>query len=783
MKPDPKTSISRLSMKPLICVGLAVLTFAVFGSALNYPLLGFDDPEYVSANPHVQAGLTRAGIGWGFTTFDTANWHPLTWLSLQVDAQIWGGRNARGFHATNICLHAASSVLLFLALANMTGQVWRSAVLAALFGIHPLRAESVAWVAERKDVLSTFFLMLTILAYGSYVRRPGGVRFALVAVFLVLGLLAKSMLVTLPFMLLLLDYWPLQRWQPGASRGTAGRLIMEKVPLLVPVIVTGVLTVIAHDRGQHIASIEAFPLPVRVENALLAYAGYLGKLFWPAGLAAYYPHPSHLISVYQAIAAAAFLSAVTFLVLGPGRRWPYLVVGWLWYLIALLPAIGLVQVGSMAMADRYTYVPMIGIYLMLVWAAGDLVVAWQIPREAAAAVAALLVAVSSYLTWNQVKYWKDDITLWTHTLDVTSGNVIAHKNLGDAFALKGMRKEAIAEYQKALEVDPKWVSSRWNLAVLLVEEHRPEEAIGHFYKVLGAVPGTVVTHYNLASALRETGSLDEAITQYQKAIELDDSLAESRYELGTVLQELGRPEEARAQYARAIDLDRRMVQAYLALSEALIEQGLYAEALKTLTTASRFDSPLNIWRDGIQKLVQRCERFVKLEQKLPDVLAKKSGPSGMQERLELAELCQFGRQAQYAAAAKLYSDAFAQQPVLASNSHDMLLHHAASAAVRAAAGEGIAAAHLEPAEQARLRSMALEWLKADLAYWQRWATSSLVGDRTAAAHALRREQHNPALASVREPARLGTLSAEQRQAWQEYWVDVEATLRKMTSPH
>lgn len=781
MKPAPKTSSSERPLKVLICLGLAVLTFAVFGSAWNYAFLGFDDPEYVSENPHVQSGLTPADMSWAFTTFDTANWHPLTWLSLQLDAQIWGGRNPRGFHATNIVLHASSTVLLFLALANMTGEVWRSAVVAALFGIHPLRAESVAWIAERKDVLSTFFLMLTILAYSGNVRRPGGLRYALVAVCLILGLLAKSMLVTLPFLLLLLDYWPLKRWQPGDSRTTLGRLVMEKIPLLVPAIVAGVLTVIAHDRGKHIASIEAFPVWIRVENALLACVTYLGKLFWPSGLTAYYPHPGHHVSVYQAFAAAALLSSITFVVLVPGRRWPYLAVGWLWYLIALVPVIGLVQVGSMAMADRYTYVPMIGIYLMLVWAAGDLVQAWQLPRTAVVAAAALLVAASGYLTWNQVKYWKDDITLWTHTLDVTTGNVIARKNLGDAFALKGMRREAIAQYEKALDVDPSWVSSRWNLAVLLVEEHQPDIAIDHFYKVLSVVPGTVVTHYNLASALRETGRLDEAITQYQKAIEADDRFAESRYELGTIFQELGRPEEASAQYARAIDLDRRMVRAHLALAEALMEQGLYAEASKTLTTASRFDSPFNIRREEIQKLVQRCERLVKLEQKLPDVLAGKAGPSSMQERLELAELCQFGRHAQYATAAKLYSDAFSLQPALASQ--DLLRHSAASAAARAAAGDGNGTAHLKSADRDRLRSMALEWLKADLAYWGRWATSSPAGDRIAAARALRREQHNPALASVRDPARISTLPAEQRQAWQEYWANVEAALKKMASPH
>ncbi|HEV8059330.1 MAG TPA: tetratricopeptide repeat protein, partial [Gemmataceae bacterium] len=487
----PASSNYRLTLG--LSIALALLTLLVYCRSFDFGFIQFDDPQYVAENPHVLAGVTSDGLRWAFTTFDWSNWHPLTWLSLQVDASFYGGPKAGRFHATNVLLHIANAVLLSLVLGRMTGMVWRSAMVAALFALHPLHVESVAWVSERKDVLSTLFWMLTMTAYVAYVRRPSVKRYVLIVLALTLGLMAKPMLITLPFVLLLLDFWPLGRLQGGPepvvadSRPRAlslSRLWGEKLPLLIVVLGSCVVTFLAQFRGRAVGTLESYPLHVRFLNALLAYGTYLAQLFLPRNLAVFYPHPGSQVSLVQAMAAGALLLAISWLVLGPGRRFPYLAVGWLWYLGTLVPVIGLVQVGHQAMADRYTYVPMIGCFLMLAWGVTDLTLARGWPRLSSIALATVVLSACCALTWVQLGYWHDDFSMWEHTVKVTKRNAPAHSRLGEAF-LKGSRpEEAEAEFRQAIAIDPNFSEAHWGLGNLLMQSDRLEEAQAEYRTAL-----------------------------------------------------------------------------------------------------------------------------------------------------------------------------------------------------------------------------------------------------------------------------------------------------------
>jgi hypothetical protein len=497
----------------LLCV-LALLTLVVYWSCLDHSFVNYDDPDYVTQNPHVQAGLTLRGVRWACTSRDCANWHPLTWLSLELDATLFGGQNARGFHCINVLLHTVNTVMLFWVLSAMTGAVWRSAVVAALFALHPLHVESVAWVAERKDVLSTLFWMLTLAAYLAYVRRPRVGRYLLVMLTLGSELMAKPMLVTLPFVLLLLDYWPLRR------SDSVRQLVLEKVPLFALVLASCALTFLVQRRSQAVASLERFPLDVRVGNALLAYATYLGKTFWPLHLAVFYPHPGATISIVSVLAAASLLLVITVLVLGPGRHWPYLAVGWLWYLGTLVPVIGLVQVGNQAMADRYTYVPLIGVFLALTWGASDLARAWHMPRFVLAAGTVAVLAACVILTRTQEAYWKDDLSLYPHTIAVTQRNVLAHYNLGKALKDLGRPAEAETEYRTAIELAPTDAKIHNNLGNVLTDLGRREEALTEFRQAIALDFETALPHLNLGRALLEEGRFAEALASLQRGHEL-----------------------------------------------------------------------------------------------------------------------------------------------------------------------------------------------------------------------------------------------------------------------
>jgi protein O-mannosyl-transferase len=771
MSQAPRASRRRL-VELSVSAALAVLTLLVYSPTFHYPFVRYDDPAYVYENPHVQAGLTADGARWAFTTFDCGNWHPLTWLSLQLDAQLYGGLNAGAFHRTNVLLHAANAVLLFLVLSRMTGAVWRSAVVAGLFALHPLRVESVAWVAERKDVLSTLFWALTLAAYLHYVRQPGVGRYLLVVLPFVLGLLAKPMLVTLPFVLLLLDYWPLGRLRPGAVR----RLLLEKVPLFGLVLASCAVTFLAQAHGNAVAPVEAFPPAARVGNALLAYVGYLGKTFWPVRLAVYYPHPGAAVPVGPALGAGLFLAAVTTLALGPGRRWPYLAVGWLWYLGTLVPVIGLVQVGGQGMADRYTYVPLVGVFVMVVWGMADLAQGWRLPRGYLVAAGAAALSACAALTRAQVGHWDSTLHLWEHAAAVTEGNGLAHLNLGTCYREQGRPTAARKEFEKAAALEPRAAVAHFNLGNVLADLGQPEEALAEFRTAGELDPDIPVPPNTVGALLQSLGRVEEAEAEYRRAIDLSPGDAYAHHNLGTVLAELGRREEALAELRRAVELDPENARIHASLGAALQEEGRLDEALAEYRKAQK----LGDQQAGPR--LQACERLRALRPRLPGVVAGRDRPADNAERLAFAELCRQPGERRYALAARLYADAFAAAPNVPNDLRAGHRFQAAGDAAAAGGGRGKDGAGLDETEKARLRNESLNWLRADLAAWSRQALGGTAEARAAAQRALRAWKRDDRLGCVRDPAALAKWVPAEREAWQKLWQEVDAVLARVSAP-
>ena len=486
---------------PYILIGvlLAAITVAVFARTSSNGFLLFDDGDYVTNNGAVLSGLTWEGVKWAFQTTMNANRHPLTWISLMADYQVWG-LNPTGFHLTNLLLHIANVLLLFAVLSRLTKSPWRSGFVAALFAVHPLHVESVAWVAERKDVLSAFFWMLTMLAYIRCVERPSLARRMLVIVLYALGLMAKPMLVTLPFVLLLLDYWPLRRFK-GA--GSAFGLLWEKLPLFGLSAISCYVTLVAQMQGHTVAALELLPFGARAANAVVSYVAYILKTVWPSHLAVVYPHPITTLPEWQVVGSTVLLIAVTFLVVRAARSRPYLAVGWLWYVVTLVPVIGLVQVGDQAMADRYTYIPLIGLFIMAAWGIGE----WEKGRvgEREMGVAAVgVIAALMVVAWIQVGYWHDDFTLNRHGLAVTKGNYQLHLNLACALHQKKEYDEAEREYKEAIRIRPMLIQAHSNLALLYYTRGRYAEAWKEIHECerFGPVPNQALLE-DLSRAMPE----------------------------------------------------------------------------------------------------------------------------------------------------------------------------------------------------------------------------------------------------------------------------------------
>jgi protein O-mannosyl-transferase len=569
-----------------ICIALAGITWSVFGQTLRYDFINYDDDLYIYENPNIVSGLTRPAILWAFTGAHAGNWHPLTSLSHMLDCQVYG-LNAGGHHFTNVLLHTLAVVLLFLFLQKVTGAPWRSAFVAAVFAVHPLRVESVAWIAERKDVLSGVFFMLTLLAYARYVSCQRSLpRYLLVAFFFALGLMAKPMLVTLPLVLLLLDYWPLCRFgsQPlgnaatSARSSTFSRLVAEKIPLFLLSLLSSLLTWWA--QRTFMRSTSEIPLVLRAENAIVSYVRYLRQLLWPADLAPFYPHPQATLSLLLVIAAAVLLVAISVVVLRYGRKRPYLITGWGWYLIMLLPVIGLVQVGEQALADRYTYLPQIGIVLAITWTAAD---ATAGIRQLQRFVAFTAVAVTVTLAWcacHQTRYWRNSESLWLQTLAVTENNDLAHNNLGSVWLRSGRVDDAIREYQAALKVTPESPLARNNLGSAFLKQGKVAEAIQEFQRVLSRNPQSITGRFNLAAALLKSGRTAEAVAEYEKVLAIKPDFAEGHLALGHALMRAERLPEAIAQFKISVQLQPGHAHARNSLATAFAAKQQWGEAIR-----------------------------------------------------------------------------------------------------------------------------------------------------------------------------------------------------------
>ena len=568
----------------LLCALLVLCVFAVYGQTLGFGFIGYDDLEYVVNNARVRRGLSWEGMHWAFTTFFFANWFPLTWLSLMLDAGI-AGPDPRMFHLTNLLLHAASTLLLFRVLDRATGARLRSAWVAALFAVHPLHVESVAWVAERKDVLCTLFWFLGMLAWLRWVERPGALRYAAVILCFALGLLCKQMLVTLPLALLLLDFWPLDRLR----RLGLLRLLLEKAPLFALAAAASVVAVMAQGAGGALGSLEAYPLGARLANAALSYLAYLKQTFWPADFAVFYPYPGSDLPLGSALLAALLLLAISGAVWRLRRSRPYLAVGWLWYLGTLLPVIGIVQVGFQARADRYTYVPLVGIFLMLAWGVPDLL--GRRPRWLGAAAGAS-VAAAAWLAWLQVGYWSDSILLFQRAIQVTGENALAEHNLGSAYyqrRAEGDLERAAAHYAEAVRIDPGYGAALNSLAGVLLELGRTEEAIDRWSQLVTARPQATTALCNLCGALARGGRLSEAEARCEQALRSNPQAACAHYNLGQLYLQQSRILDAEKHLETAVRIAPGDTNARLGLAAALAEQGRLSDASAQYAEVLRLD--------------------------------------------------------------------------------------------------------------------------------------------------------------------------------------------------
>ena len=579
-------SPSRRCVTACICIGLALLTWAVFAQTLRYDFVNYDDPSYVYQNTRITSGFSLTNVVWAFTHVHSENWHPLTTITHMLDCQLYGLK-AGWHHFTNVLLHTVAGVLLFLALQRMTGALWRGAFVAALFAVHPLHVESVAWIAERKDVLSGVFFMLTLLAYFHYTRAPSIGRYLILALVVALGLMSKPMLVTLPFVLLLLDYWPLGRFQ---ARRTGGRrqllqLIVEKIPLIALSAASSIVTFLAQ-RGA-IGWTEQLPVSARISNAIVTYLVYIWQMLWPPKLAVFYPHPENRLPIWAITLALVVLAGITIAACLLRKRAPYLIVGWLWYLGMLVPVIGLVQVGWQGHADRYTYLPQIGLYIAVTWTATDLTASWRFQRIALAAAAALLVAALSWRAWLQTSYWRDSETLFTHALAVTSNNDVALNNLGIIFLDKGQLDDAISKLEAAIDLRPENGPAHDNLAKALLRKGRLAEAMVHYRKFLEIEPGNVEARNTLGTALIQQRRVNEAIAQWQEALALQPDNGNAASNLAWVFATC--PEDSIRDGARAVDLAQKAMRLsggkipmiFRVLAAAYAENGRFSDAIDT----------------------------------------------------------------------------------------------------------------------------------------------------------------------------------------------------------
>jgi Tfp pilus assembly protein PilF len=594
----------------ILCLLLVVSTLALYNPVNSHPFVNYDDDRYVTENSHTQNGMGWDTIAWAFTSIEQENWRPLTWLSHALDCSLFH-QNPTGHHFTSLLIHAANAVLLFLLLAFATRRSGPSLLVALLFALHPINVESVAWVAERKNVLSTFFFLGAIGAYGWYARKPHWQRYLAVATLFAAGLMSKPMVITFPFVLPLLDYWPLGR-VAGTPAGSLGptlswtKLLVEKLPLLVLSAASAVITMKAQQAGGAMRSTAQFSLGVRVENAVVAYATYLWKLISPSHLAPLYPHPGDSLASWQGALSLLVLLAITSIVLA-FRAKRYLLVGWLWFLGTLVPVIGLVQVGDQAMADRYAYVPLVGIFVMIAWGFADWADALKIGVASRLIPAGCVLLSLSAATHQQSSYWASNYDLWTHTLAVTDGNFIAQDNLGGAFLLLGKPDQAYTHFQAATEINPRDPMSRSNLPAYLQEHGHLDEAIEQEKRVISLTsdPGLLAATYaNLGSAYRALGADSDARENYEHALRLHSGQDNAYLGLGQLLEKQNKLAEAISNYSRAVEL-RPTDRGFLFLGHALANAGHRAEALAAYQQALKISPDLVEAQHAVDQLAAK----------------------------------------------------------------------------------------------------------------------------------------------------------------------------------
>jgi tetratricopeptide (TPR) repeat protein len=674
-----------------ICLFLALSTLVVYWPVTGHQFVNYDDTDYVTENSYVQAGLSAKGLAWVWHSDVARNWHPVTMLSHMLDCQVYGMRPG-GHHLTSLLFHIANALLLFLLLRNMTGALWRSGAVAALFALHPLHVESVAWVAERKDVLSTFFFLLTLSAYVAYVNRsrvqspkskvqgpkpkaqgsadtqhatrnmPHAQRstlhafrspsptllYALSLLLFALGLMSKPMLVTVPFVLLLLDFWPLGRIMKYEGRmmkhgGQNPRprsyfilhpssfILLEKVPFLLLSAASCVVTFQVQQRGGSVLDVNNLPVAARVANALMSYVRYLGKMLWPEHLAALYlrkvPWP-----VWQVGLAAAALLAVSVAVIRLARRRPYLAVGWFWYVGTLVPVIGLVQVGMQTMADRYTYIPLIGIFIAIAWGAWELASGWRVARVGLGIATAVVLAACLMATRNQLAWWKDSETLFQRMITAVEGNYLAHYNMGNLFSRQNKLPEAVQHYEAALKAEPNYAEAHNNLGGVLLRQGRFEEALAHYAAAVRLKP-EYLYYFNLANAQVDAGKAAEAVPSYQQALRLNPNSSQAHHNLGMALQAQGKADAAMAELRAALQLQPDYESAEHNLANRLADAGRVEEAMTHYLAALRLDPNHAESYNGLGICYAMQGKFPEAERQFREAVRLKPDHSGAQSNL------------------------------------------------------------------------------------------------------------------------------------------------------
>jgi tetratricopeptide (TPR) repeat protein len=570
----------------LVCLFLVIAIFFSYYQVSGYEFVNYDDLRYVKK--FEKEGLTLKSIAESFTTMDASNWHPLTWLSHMVDVKLFG-MNPGAHHMVNVFFHITNALLLFIILRKMTGGLWQSGFVAALFAIHPLHVESVAWIAERKDVLSAFFWMMTMYTYFRYIKYRGFYRYLQIILFFMLGLMSKPMLVTLPFVLLLLDYWPLCRFKFGQSCIDSNlnksshnlHLILEKIPLFILSASSCVLTILAQKAGGAVGSLGMYSLETRLANALVSYVSYVGKMFIPMNLAVFYPYQV-LIPLWKVICVLITLLSISFLAIKTYKAHPYFLVGWLWYIGTLIPVIGLVQVGTQAMADRYTYIPLIGLYIIVAWIFSAFFEKRKYNKTAIISISLVIFLILTVITRSQVRYWANNFTLYEHAIDVTENNQVAHNNLGAALYLKGKVNEATVHFMEALKIVPDYNKALINLRVSLGVNDSIDQAIERLEKLSKIYPKNSGLYYNLGVLYGQKGELDKAIKNYKKALSYHPEFVQAQFDLAFLYSIKGEYEKALTLYKKTIKIQSDLFWAYYNIAAILSVQNKVDESISWL---------------------------------------------------------------------------------------------------------------------------------------------------------------------------------------------------------